>query len=273
MMGFNPSSWRIDDTVHPFATGLRLRGRADHHAVGGDVLRLRAVRSDARMRPRALRGGHRRFAAAHAARAWRFARAARVPESACGRTWSAAAVRSAGCSRRGSARCSTSRPRRSIPTCCTALSTGPALVHPGRGRRGDLRPAHRAALRARAGADRGAAGGDELPEAWNARFKEYFGLEVPDDAQGVLQDVHWSAGLIGYFPTYALGNLIAGQLWERAHVGPPRPRRADRGRRARPAARMAARTRPPPRRKVLHQLSCCSASSADRSPSGRSSVI
>jgi carboxypeptidase Taq len=57
----------------------------------------------------------------------------------------------------------------------------------------------------------------ELPEAWNSRFEESFGLEVPDDAHGVLQDVHWSAGLIGYFPTYALGNLIAGQLWEKAH--------------------------------------------------------
>ena len=40
---------------------------------------------------------------------------------------------------------------------------------------------------------------------------------MPDDAHGVLQDVHWSAGLIGYFPTYALGNMIAGQLWDRAH--------------------------------------------------------
>ena len=58
----------------------------------------------------------------------------------------------------------------------------------------------------------------ELPEAWNARFKAYLGLDVPDDSQGVLQDVHWSMGAIGYFPTYALGNLIAGQLWERAHV-------------------------------------------------------
>jgi carboxypeptidase Taq len=61
----------------------------------------------------------------------------------------------------------------------------------------------------------------ELPEAWNARFKEYLGMEVPDDAQGVLQDVHWSAGLIGYFPTYALGNLIAGQLWQRVHEDVP----------------------------------------------------
>lgn len=61
----------------------------------------------------------------------------------------------------------------------------------------------------------------DLPEAWNARYKEYLGVEVPDDAHGVLQDVHWAAGLIGYFPTYALGNLIAGQMFERAHVDLP----------------------------------------------------
>jgi carboxypeptidase Taq len=46
----------------------------------------------------------------------------------------------------------------------------------------------------------------DAPAAWNERMHSYLGLEVPDDAHGVLQDVHWSAGLIGYFPTYALGN-------------------------------------------------------------------
>jgi carboxypeptidase Taq len=61
----------------------------------------------------------------------------------------------------------------------------------------------------------------DLPEAWNARMKEYLGIDVPDDARGVLQDVHWSAGEIGYFSTYALGNLIAAQLWERARVEVP----------------------------------------------------
>jgi carboxypeptidase Taq len=61
----------------------------------------------------------------------------------------------------------------------------------------------------------------DLPEAWNARFEEYFGIPVDSDVDGVLQDVHWSAGLIGYFPTYALGNLIAGQLWERAQADLP----------------------------------------------------
>jgi carboxypeptidase Taq len=55
----------------------------------------------------------------------------------------------------------------------------------------------------------------DVAEAWRARFAESFGIPVRDDAEGVLQDVHWSAGLLGYFPTYALGNLIAGQLWER----------------------------------------------------------
>jgi carboxypeptidase Taq len=62
----------------------------------------------------------------------------------------------------------------------------------------------------------------DLPEAWNSRFEEYFGIKVTDDADGVLQDVHWSAGMFGYFPTYALGNLIAGQLWERARRDLPR---------------------------------------------------
>jgi carboxypeptidase Taq len=56
----------------------------------------------------------------------------------------------------------------------------------------------------------------DLPEAWNARYRDYLGIEVPDDAHGVLQDVHWPGGAFGYFPTYSLGNVIAGQLWEAA---------------------------------------------------------
>jgi carboxypeptidase Taq len=53
----------------------------------------------------------------------------------------------------------------------------------------------------------------DLPAAWNDRMRLDLGLEVPDDRRGVLQDVHWSMGAIGYFPTYTLGNLYAGQLW------------------------------------------------------------
>jgi carboxypeptidase Taq len=54
----------------------------------------------------------------------------------------------------------------------------------------------------------------DLPEAWNARVKEYLGIDVPDDAHGVLQDMHWAIGLLGYFPTYQLGNIISVQIWE-----------------------------------------------------------
>lgn len=52
----------------------------------------------------------------------------------------------------------------------------------------------------------------DLPGAWNERFEEDFGRRPPTDAEGVLQDIHWSAGLIGYFPTYTLGNVFAAQL-------------------------------------------------------------
>jgi carboxypeptidase Taq len=55
----------------------------------------------------------------------------------------------------------------------------------------------------------------DLPEIWNAKMQEYIGITPPDDAKGVLQDIHWSSGYIGYFSTYALGNLISAQLWER----------------------------------------------------------
>ena len=61
----------------------------------------------------------------------------------------------------------------------------------------------------------------DLPEAWNARMTEYLGVDVPDDARGVLQDVHWSGGAIGYFPTYSLGNVISVQLWEQVQAAIP----------------------------------------------------
>lgn len=54
----------------------------------------------------------------------------------------------------------------------------------------------------------------DLPAAWNKAYKEYLGLDVPDDAHGVLQDVHWSAGDFGYFPGYALGTAYAAQMVE-----------------------------------------------------------
>ncbi|MBO4534784.1 MAG: carboxypeptidase M32, partial [Clostridia bacterium] len=52
----------------------------------------------------------------------------------------------------------------------------------------------------------------DLPAAWNAKYKEYLGVDVPSDALGVLQDVHWAGGSFGYFPTYALGSAYASQM-------------------------------------------------------------
>jgi carboxypeptidase Taq len=62
----------------------------------------------------------------------------------------------------------------------------------------------------------------DLPAAWNDGTRRLLGVEVPDDAHGVLQDTHWAAGAFGYFPSYALGCLIAAQVWERleADLGP-----------------------------------------------------
>ena len=61
----------------------------------------------------------------------------------------------------------------------------------------------------------------DLPEAWNAKMEELLGLTPPDDARGVLQDVHWSGGMVGYFPTYSLGNLYAAQFFNTLKVDVP----------------------------------------------------
>lgn len=61
----------------------------------------------------------------------------------------------------------------------------------------------------------------DLPEAWNSRMKDYLGVVPSKDSEGVLQDVHWSTGSIGYFPTYALGNLVASQIWEKINQDIP----------------------------------------------------
>jgi carboxypeptidase Taq len=61
----------------------------------------------------------------------------------------------------------------------------------------------------------------ELPDAWNARFHELMGLDVPNDRLGVLQDSHWSGGSFGYFPTYLLGSVLSVQIWEKAREAVP----------------------------------------------------
>ncbi len=62
----------------------------------------------------------------------------------------------------------------------------------------------------------------DLPAAWNARMQGFLGVTPPNDADGVMQDIHWSTGSFGYFPTYTVGNVMSAQLFEaarRAHPG------------------------------------------------------
>jgi carboxypeptidase Taq len=61
----------------------------------------------------------------------------------------------------------------------------------------------------------------DIPGEWNQRFKDYLGIEVDKDSNGCLQDLHWSDGVIGYFPTYALGNMFAAQFWAQAQQDLP----------------------------------------------------
>ena len=62
---------------------------------------------------------------------------------------------------------------------------------------------------------------EDLPEIWNQRMQDYLGVEPPNHALGVLQDMHWAIGAIGYFSTYALGNVVSGQLWEKVNAEIP----------------------------------------------------
>ena len=101
----------------------------------------------------------------------------------------------------------------------------------------------------------GSLGVDDLPDAWDAGMERLLGVTPPGPAEGVLQDVHWGAGLLGYFPTYTIGNLMAC-----AAVGAPERRRAGRRR----AARSAASSRP-------SGSGCASTSTATAASSRRAS--
>jgi carboxypeptidase Taq len=61
----------------------------------------------------------------------------------------------------------------------------------------------------------------DLPEVWNDKMKSYLGIVPSNNAEGVLQDVHWSGGMMGYFPTYALGNIVSAQVWDKLNVENP----------------------------------------------------
>lgn len=221
MMGFDRRAWRIDDTIHPFAT-----------RIGGGDVRI-TTRWDETFFPTGLYGamhecGHGLYEAGLPAR---------LRRSPLGSTESLGMHESQ--SRLWENMVGRGR------AFCTVLAPRIAELGGGEFSRLDADCLYRAVNRVkpsfiRVEADEatyalhiilryeleqelveGTLAVRDLPEAWNARFEDYFGIPVTSDVDGVLQDVHWSAGLIGYFPTYALGNLIAGQLWDRAHADLP----------------------------------------------------
>jgi carboxypeptidase Taq len=57
---------------------------------------------------------------------------------------------------------------------------------------------------------------EDAPRIWNQKFDEYLGITPPTNSLGILQDIHWSNGIMGYFPTYALGTILSLQLYEKA---------------------------------------------------------
>jgi carboxypeptidase Taq len=215
LMGFNPQGWRIDDAVHPFATGFG----------SGDV-RI-TTRWDETFYASALYGamhecGHglyeegiadslQRTPLGHAESLTLHESQSRMWENMVGRGRAFSAVLAPLLSARFGA------PQDPDTLYRAVNRTQPSLIRVEADEATyGLHIVLRFEIEQELIEDRLKVA--DLPEAWNARFKEYFGIEVPDDAHGVLQDVHWSSGSIGYFPTYALGNLVAGQLWERAHT-------------------------------------------------------
>ena len=248
-IGFDFEAGRLDEAAHPFASGfapgdVRLTTREQR----GRPLR-RALRRPARGGARPLRAGpHGRRSRARSA--------ATPPRSGCtsrsrasGRTWSAARARSGSGTWR--------EVREAFPEQLNDVSLeqfvrAANLVEPSLIRVEADEVTYHLHVFLRFELElalvRGDLAVDDLPAAWNERMRTLVGIEPPDDGVGVLQDVHWSAGLIGYFPTYTLGTLYSAQFLEaiERELGPIDA--IVRAGRVRPPARLAARARAQPRR-------------------------
>ena len=219
-MGFERRGWRLDDAVHPFAASpgrgdVRVTSRFDDHSLTGLFALMHEVghglyEEGVDPGAGAHDAGHRVSLGVHESQS-------RLWENLVGRSpafWSYWLPRAA---RAPSARAARHRARRVHPRDQRRATD----ADPRRGRRGDVLAARDPALRARAGADRGTLDAADLPAAWASKIKQFLGIEVPDDLRGVLQDIHWSEGIIGYFPTYAIGNVLAAQLWRAARIDLP----------------------------------------------------
>ena len=272
--GMDDQAWRLDDTVHPFAMGMsesdiRLTTRFDP-----DNLR-RAPLVPARVRARHLRAPGRRALFPHSAAGRRLVGASTSRRAGCGRTSSGVASRRGASSTRDSRRRSRSSSA-AVPLeeFHRALNKRRAGPDPRRRRRGHVLAPHHPALRARTGDAR--RDGRLRPTCRRRSTRSSASTSESSRAnvvEGVLQDVHWSDANFGYFPTYALGNVISIQLWERATGGARRSRRASSS--AASSARCASGCARTSTAGVASssRRSCSSASSAGRSTPSRTSPI
>ena len=211
-LGLEEGSYRLDPTVHPFCTSFSQAGRAHD-----DALRerpRRALVDDARGGPRPLRARDRTVPRADAARRALRRSASTSRRAAPGRTSSGA-----------------SRPfwlhwyeplQETFPAQLGDVDLESFLTAVNRAEPGLIRveadeTTYSLHIILRFELEQqlieGSLDPKDLPEAWNAGMADLLGVEVPDDTHGVLQDIHWSQGGIGYFPTYALGNVISLQIW------------------------------------------------------------
>ena len=213
--GYDDSSWRIDETPHPFASkpgfgDIRLTTHTDTadltslfstmHEFGHGVYEYDIDPSFART---PLGGGT----------------SSAVHESQS-RTWENLVGRSAGFWRWFYPKLAAAFPEQLAGVDATRFTKAVNAVRPDliRGDADEVTYGLHIILRFELEREllSGTVGAAEVPDVWNARMKEYLGVDVPDDAHGVLQDMHWSVGLFGYFPTYQLGNVLSVQIWERA---------------------------------------------------------
>jgi carboxypeptidase Taq len=215
-VGFDADGWRLDPAPHPFAQSL---GPTDVRITPATTCTTSAsptsppctssatasTRRASRPSSRAARSGIRSRSASTS------------PRAGCGRTSSAARARSA-------AGCCRSCARRSAPGIPGGVDADAFYRAVNSVQRSLIRvdadeTTYNLHIILRFELElaliEGTLAVDDLPAAWDEGMQRLLGVDVPDAAQGVLQDVHWGAGLFGYFPTYTLGNLIAAQLWTR----------------------------------------------------------
>ena len=216
-IGFNYRRGRIDVSLHPFCDGS---GADDTHDHPVSTRTIHSIRCSARsMRPATASTSR---ACGSSVRARRLGRrcghgACTNRRAACGRTRSPAAAASGGSLSRGFAR---RFPRSSARVSSDELYLAVNAVRPTLIRVDADEVTYNLHIILRFEIEKRLFAGTlavaDLPAAWNALAQELLGLTPANDREGVLQDVHWSGGMFGYFPSYCLGNMMAAQFWYKA---------------------------------------------------------